>query len=379
MKGLALHRFLLRFALAGASIFAWIVLFQYFYLVGGNLALAVSQTAFLYALSALITCLATPYAARALRAGTRRAITFALLLAIASFTVLGATLEGFWGSQGTGGAIGVFAVLFGLYRALYWIPYEVEASTAGTRRSFAAEILIALAPLCAALFITTVVPALMWLFYIAALIIGLSALAILSAPDTYENFSWGYRQTFHELISREHRAYVTQAIVEGISGAALLLFWPLAVFLLIGWSYAVLGVILSLTFLVAILLRTPARALLRYAGLTNSRLLSGVLAASPWLFRLTIASPLSVVLVDSYFYTTTPRRMGVDPLSFEQYADGGSLIDEYTALKEMALSIGKVAACFLAAFVAILLSVPAAFVAVFSVAALSSLYLALKR
>lgn len=379
MRALALHRFLLRFALAGASVFAWVFLFHYFYLLTGNLPLALAKIAFLYALSAIVTTLTTPLAARTLRTGTRRAVIFALLFAAGSYVVLGATLEGFWGPEYTGLAIGSFATLLGIYRALYWVPYEVEANTVAKRRSTTSEVLIALAPFCASLFIASVISAPVWLFYVAAGVILLSMLPLISAPDVHENFSWGYRQTFHELLAREHRSYVTHAMLEGISGAALLLFWPLAIFLLIGWSYAVLGIVLTLTFLIAIFLRAPIRALLRWSGTRDSQLLTGVLAATPWLFRLVIASPLSVVLVDSYFYTTTPQRMGVDPFTFEQVSDGGSLIDEYTALKEMSLSIGRVAICFLGAFAAIVFSVPAAFAIVFCTAAAASVALALKR
>jgi hypothetical protein len=379
MKSLALHRFLLRFVLAGASVFAWVFLFQYFYLLSQNLSLAFAQVAFLYALSSILTALVTPYAARTLRLGTRRALTLALLFAAAAFVVLGATFEGFWGAPYTGAAIGLFAVFLGIYRALYWVPYEVEAASGAKSHSLTAEILVALAPLCAGIFIASVPAALVWLFYIGAIIIVLSVIPLLYAPDTHENFSWGYRQTFHELLSREHRRYVTQAILEGFSGAALLLFWPLAIFLLIGWSYPLLGIVLSFTFIVALLLRAPMRALLRRKELKDSRLLTTVLAATPWLFRLAIASPLGVVLVDSYFYTTTPRRMGVDPFTFEQFSDGGSLIDEYTALKEMGLSVGRIAMCFLGGFAAILISVPAAFVVVFCVAAATSVAISLKR
>lgn len=380
MSPLPLHRFLLRFALAGAGIFAWIFLFQYFYILRGDLAVALAQLALLYALSSTVTCLATPYTARALRSGARRAIVYALLCIAGAYVLIGAAFQGFWGASYTNTAVALFAILLGLYRALYWIPYAIEAAgNAGKRRSLAVELLVALAPALGGLFIAAAAMAPVWLFYIGAGIIALSAIPLFSLADVHEGFSWGYRETFHELLSREHRAYVTQAILEGMSGAALLLFWPLAVFLITGWSYGMLGIVLTLAFLAAIFLRAPVRALMRRAQLQESRLLTTVLSISPWLFRLAIATPLGVVLTDSYFYTTTPRRLGVDPLSFEQYSDGGSYLDEYTALKEMALSIGRITVCVLGAAAALLLSVPLSFVAVFTVAALASAAVALRR
>src|SRR3989338_7780949 len=69
---LSLHRFIFRFAFAGANIFAWIFIIQYFYLVEPSIGMGLERTALLYALSHTVTCLATPYAARLLRSGSPR-------------------------------------------------------------------------------------------------------------------------------------------------------------------------------------------------------------------------------------------------------------------------------------------------------------------
>jgi hypothetical protein len=377
-SALAAHRFLLRFALAGAGVFAWIFLFQYFYILSGDLSRAFAQAAFLYALTSVVTCLVTPLAARALRTGVRRALLIATLLACAAFVFLGATFEGFW-SVSTPSAIAFFAVLLGTYRAMYWTPYEVELhAQPAARRSVFSEMLVALAPGLAGVFIAWSVSASLVLLYLGAGVILLSAIPIFFLRDVHEHFSWNYRETFGELLEPRHRPLLWRSLLEGISGAALIFFWPLAVFLIVGGSYAVLGIALTATFLAAILLRRPVRALIRYAQLHDSRLLTATLAATPWLFRLVIGSPIGVVLVDSYFYTTTPRRFGVDPLVLEQSSDGGSYMDEYTALKEMSLSLGRVLVCMLGAGVALLASVPIAFLAVFLAAAAASVAMALE-
>ena len=377
MHPLTLHRFFLRFALAGANVFAWVFLFHLYYLREQNLDFALAQTALLYALSSVITCLVTPLTARLVRNGIRRALVYALLCIAGAFVLLGAAFEGFWSAEHTMSAIVAFAVLLGIYRALYWVPYEVASAVEGKWRDMLGELSIATAPALAGIGIAFSPLAAIWIFYIAAGLVVLSALPLFAVADVYEGFSWSYRRTFHELLSPANRPYVTHALLEGMGGAALLLFWPLAVFLLLGWSYGMLGVVLSIAFFVAILLRAPIRTLMRSAGFNKSRLLTTVFATTPWLFRLTVLSPLSIVAVDSYFYTTTPKRLGVDPFAFEQNADGGSLIDEFTALKEMALHLGRVAACVLAALTAYAISTPAAFAAVFILAALCSASLAL--
>lgn len=380
MSALRLHRFLLRVALAGTSVFAWIFAFQYFYLVSPDAAHALARTVLLYALSQTVTCLATPYAAQLLRHGSRRAMTFALISAATGFVFLGAAFAGFFGVSIAGGII-VFAVALGLYRALYWIPYEVEVEgTAREKRRMYVpyELIVALAPACAGLIIVLSGSAPLWVLFGAAALILIADLPLSRVREVHEGFSWGYRETFVQLMARENRAFVSKALLEGMSGAALLLLWPIAVFLIVGWSYGMLGIVLSFTFIIAILGRGLMRRSLRRMQVHESRLINALLALSPWLLRLVIATPLSIVLVDSYFYTTSPARHGIDPYAFEQSSDGGSFVDEYTALKEMALAIGRITACVVAASLALVISLPVAFIGAFALAALASVATALR-
>jgi hypothetical protein len=79
---------------------------------------------------------------------------------------------------------------------------------------------------------------------------------------------------------------------------------------------------------------------------------------SGWVLRLVAGSPLGVVIADSYAYATHPARGTLtDPFSFEQAADSGSFIDEYTALKEIALAFGRI--IFVAALYVLALSTSA--------------------
>jgi hypothetical protein len=200
----------------------------------------------------------------------------------------------------------------------------------------------------------------------------LSIIPIFYVRDIHEKFSWKYRETYVQLFHIENRTLVLGTFLEGISGAGLLLFWPLAVFLIVGSSYGMLGIILTLTFLVAILMRGVVRRLMRRLRLTETVLMNLIFAVTPWLFRLVVGTPLGIMLVDSYFYTTTPRRIGVDPLSFEQTADGGSYVDEYTALKEISLALGRIVICLAGVGAILLLSVPAALVSIFVLAGLAT-------
>ena len=373
VRALSLHRALFRFAFAGVNVYAWIFVFQYFFLVEPDVAHALVRTVLLYALSQTVTCLTTPYAARLLLSGARRTLILATTVAASSFVVLGAAFEGFWGGNYTPAALVVFACGLGAYRALYWIPYEIEVEATGSgRRTRFAEFCIALAPFIGGVFIAAVPFGPISLLFAGAALILIAVVPAFYLRDIQERFTWGYRETFGQLVEPANRGIVVSTVLEGVSGAGLLLFWPLAIFTITGWSYETLGLILSLTFVMAILGRPLIRRGLRKVNAPNSTAMNVVLAFTPWVFRMLVATPLGIIGVDSYFYTTTPRRIGLDPLTFEQTADAGSFVDEYTALKEMALSLGRILICAVGAVCALLFPLPAAFIAVFLVAALAS-------
>ncbi len=369
-----MHRFLLRTAFAGAHVFAWIFVFQYFYLVEPDLAQALTRVALLYALSQVTVCLITPHAARQLRHGVIHTLAMATFCAAAAFAVLGASFFGLWGSGYISAGFVCFALFLSLYRALYWIPYEVETHDmlSGTRRPLFREIFIALIPLVAGLALATDPMMPVWLLFTAAAVAVVSMIPLARVTEQYEGFSWGYRETFTQLIEPENRNVVRRSFFDGVSGAALLFLWPIAVFLIVGGSYGMLGIILSITFLGALLMRGRVRNLVHRKNPRRSSVLDAFFAISPWLLRLVVATPLGVVLVDSYFYTTTPRHLGVDSAAFEQTSDGGSFVDEHTALKEMSLALGRLTMVVLAAVLALFVSVPIAFIGAFIAAGIAS-------
>lgn len=377
-RALSWHRFLIRFTLASGNMFAWVFVFHFYYIVEQNATRALGETALLYALSSLVAALVTPIAARAVRSGTKRILVAATMVAMSAFAALGAALSGSLSTDLLHFSVIYFALALGIYRALYFVPYEVEVSDARVTRSRREDVVIALSPALAGILIVVLPSAPFYILMLIALGIACSIVPLFALHDMREKFIWTYRETFHQLVAPEHRKLSLQSFMEGVVGAALLFFWPLSIFFLLDWSYPMLGIVLSLTFLIALFLRNPVRQFIRRSRFYSSRLFNSILATSPWLLRLTVAGPLSVLLVDSYFYTTTPRRGAIDPFVFEQVSDGGSLIDEFTALKEISLSLGRCLAAIAVGFLALASSVPLALIGACLIAGIASLVISLR-
>jgi hypothetical protein len=364
-NGRAAHRALLRITLAAVQVFAWIFVFQYLYVrAGGNMAQAISSLALTFALVHIIVILLTPFTARRLRNGFKRPMFYGVISLSAAFAVLCASFAGYLGPIGWG--VGIFAVLLGVYRAFYWVPYEFAREVGPSTRHPAWEIVAAIAPAVAGVSLAMSPVASVILLGLGAAGALVSLVPIMRIADMHEGFQWQYRQTFHELFAPSHRRMLYESLASGVEMAALILLWPLIIFLLLDWSYPMLGIVLSLTYLVALILRF----VLRKPLMATSTPMRAILASSAWVMRLAVGGAAGVILVDTYFYVgSRASGRGVDYTTFEHSADNSTYIDEYTALKEMGMGIGRVLMSLFVAMLVTVVSVPLMFIIAFLCAA----------
>ncbi|MBI2612652.1 hypothetical protein HYW59_02475 [Candidatus Kaiserbacteria bacterium] len=365
------HRLLLRLGLSLVHAFAWIFIFEYFYLLSGNMGRALAGAVLLYAFAQFVTLVVTPVSAAHLARGVKHSLVWGALIAASAFTVLGASFSGYFQTPALWGLV-AFATLLGLYRALYWIPYTLasteSAPLAHMRTYF--EVLIALMPLFAGFTLVSIAAAPARLLFGAAALIVLSALPALFMRDTRERFSWPYVYTYRQLFRRKNQGLVLQSLLEGMQGAALFLIWPLAVFLIVEWSYSLLGLVFTITLLAILLLRRFYRHLAESFGIKPSSAVHTVFAVSGWVARLAAGTPVGIVIADAYSYTTQPERgTRADPFSFEHASDRGAFLDEYTALKEIALGFGRIMLCIIVFFLASVLALPVVFATALLIAA----------
>ena len=366
------HRNIYRLTQAAANILSWLFVFAYLANTH-DVRYAFSVTVALYALTQLVIAVFTPFSARLLRHGVRRLLMNAMLAGATAYFVLTAALAELLPNPLYGFI--AFAILLGVQRALYWLPYESEKAEVGGGRSSWFEIILIFTLLAAGLAVTQWPYAgPIWLIASAGALVAVSALPLVGLPDTAERYIWKHRKIYFSFISAEHSALMNRSALEGVFGGALLLLWPLAVFTILQ-SYAVLSVVFAVIFFVAIFFRSPIRRFLRHIASASPYLGIAVVVA-PWLMRLAVSGPLGVIVVDSFFYTTTPKKLGIDPVVFDQTADAGYYVDEFSVLKEVGLAFGRFGIALIAAGAAYLLSVPAALLITFVLAGIISIRVA---
>lgn len=376
-RALATHRFLLRLALSAGTIFGWAFIFRGLYLATGNLAATLVGLGLLYILSQCIVVLLTPLTGAALRHGIKRALVYGTVMAAFAFICMSLIFSPQINAGGSAFGLIVSFVLFtGLHRALYWIPYATSSVHMPAQRfPLTKEAMIALMPLIAGVIIENVFGGAGMLMGLAGALVVFSLLPLIGVQESFERFEWGYGRTYRELFSPFNRGALKIAIADGIQGVTLLLIWPLAAFVILGQSFASLGVILTLTFFIGFLTRSWVRRLLRSIRADQSTAILATIAFSSWILRLPAGTPVQILMADVYYHVGVPgKRFSIDATSFDQSADGGHFVDEYTALKEMGMALGRILACALLVLSALFMGATIAFGIAIIVAGISAAY-----
>lgn len=341
--GLGAHRFLLRAGLAGSLLFAWIFIFQYYTLDSQSVYFGLQRVLFLYGLSQIVCILLTPLCARTLRNGAKRMMVFSISFLSLAYIGLAVSLAGLLGESTALGFL-LFSLALGAYQAMYWIPYSVEYDAVGrnAQNFISKELLLAMMPILAgiALFDDPFAP-ISLLFGMVGLFM-VSLLPLIHVPEQYEGFSWSFQETFGELIEPAHRHFVASSLASGFEGTLLLLFWPIAIFLILGGSFPLFGILMGFTLLVSLILKDAGQT-----AHASSPLLAAAHAASTWIIRIFVITPVSLMLVETYGSGVPGTRS--DHFATEQRGDNGSYIDELSALKEISLALGRLLAALFAA------------------------------
>jgi len=351
-------RTLMRISLGMLGVFLPIFFYKEF---GYDLQIVIAIFLSIYSLQLLFT----PISARLLGVlGTRRMLMLGL-----GFITLSIVALYYFPSNPVYATVAY--ILFGsIYRALYWIPYHVDFTNAldshmrgrqlAILRNIASVVLIAV-PMLGGVIITAAGFSAVFVFSVVIMLIALIPLWFMS--NTYEKYSWNYVDTFMHLFARGNRTLFLAHFASGAQGIVIILFWPIYIFTLLDERFAVLGIIASLTIIVVIALRTVVGKLFDTWSHKRMLVVGVVMATTGWVSKLFVQTPLEVFAADSYHnFGRTVNSLSFDATTYEQAADNGRYVDEYTALKEMALSVGRVVMMLLIAVLLSFFTIKVAFV-----------------
>lgn len=351
-------RTLMRISLGALGVFLPIFFFREY---GYDLQMVIAIYTSVFGLHLLLT----PVSSRLLGViGTRRMILLGIVFVI--FAI---------GSLYYFPAVPIYATVSyifftAIYRALYWVPYHVDFANAldahmrgrqlAILRNVASIILIAV-PTIGGLIITSAGFSTVFLFSVFVMLIALVPLWFMK--HTYERYSWGYIDTFMHLFARGNRPILLAHAANGAQGVVITIFWPIYVFTLLDERFTALGVIASLTVLAVIGLRSFVGKMFDKWSHKKMLIVGVAMATTGWASKLFVQTPLEIFVADSYHnFGRTVNSLSFDATTYEQSADNGRYVDEYTALKEMALSVGRIVMLLLLAVLVAFFNLKIAFI-----------------
>lgn len=326
-----LHRLLMRIGTSAGMLFAWVMFFAWELSVQLSLTVALSETAFAYALSQIVLILLLPLAGRLYARGIARVMMAAILALAGAYIALAGALTAAFEPLA---ALAAFAILAGAYRALYATPFALMHQDLHEDRYWF-DIAVAYVPLLVGAVLAAGYAAESTILYAAAVFAVMSVIP-LTRFEAYERYEWTYRETFGMLLEPAHRGYVWQGFVRGIEGAALFFAWPLFVYVILGQSYLALGLVFSVSafLLLALRLAVPEKPII------ETPLLAAAVVGSSWLARIVAIGPLPIIALQVLGTGAHERRIH-EHVVHEALADGGTFLDELTTLKEVSLGFGR--------------------------------------
>lgn len=275
----------------------------------------------------------------------------------------------------------VAAVVHGFVIVLYWVPYHTDFALLTEGRSRGKNLALLTGLIAITSIITPTISSWIisyagfgWLFTIILVLLCISTLFLREIPEITERYSYGYWQTYRELFKKKNRKMFLAYAADGAQSMIGANIWPLFIFFILDNNFLSVGIVTSLVVLVSVIVRLVFG---NYADkMSKSKLAKGssLLYALGWVFKSFVGTPFEVFAAGSYHNLTgSAARISIDSLMYERAASSGHYIDEYSVLREVALSLGRV--MMLTAAIALLYFVDMA--VLFWIAAVASLFIGL--
>ena len=260
---------------------------------------------------------------------------------------------------------------------LYWSPFHInfaEFSSNKTRGKqigilYAAQQLVAVvAPIIAGWIIVHYGFKLN--FFIGLLISFSSIVPLLFLPPFRVTYEFGFWQSFRELFSKKFRFMSLSMMAYGAENIVGVVVWPIFLFTIFQGKYLEMGAFTAIIVVMSFALEVVVgKKTDQYSPAKLLKFGTGIYALG-WIWKGLVETVVGVFAASTFHSIgAIMLRTPMDVLMYEQAADSGHYIDEYTVLREIALNMGRVMMLVFLLLVTNFFSVGASFF----VAALASL------
>ena len=236
-----------------------------------------------------------------------------------------------------------------IFRLFYWVPYQVDFTkfTDGKYRGRQMSYLAILgyivgigAPLLSGLLLSQY--SFDVLFVITIIILALAMIPLSKINKTEAEFEFSYLQTFKELFKKKNHHSGVAYFADGAQSMVGIVIWPIFIYQILQGQYLAVGAVTSLIVVGTIIFQLLMG---RYTDKFSKRKLMKIgssFYALGWLAKAFIVTAFQIFIVGTFHqFMAIILRTPFDALRYEEFADTGSYVDEYTVLREISIALGR--------------------------------------
>ncbi|MFC1678481.1 MFS transporter [Patescibacteria group bacterium] len=297
-----------------------------------------------YLVGHLIYALILPLGVQYLnKIGLRRSLRISVLFAVSYYTCLALI------SYKISFVI-LAIIMVTLFRTFFWLPFHTDLAKFTDKKNRGKSVSLMWAtssflgvimPVIAGFLIGTL--GYNFVFILAIMIYLASLIPFTALPRTKERYSWGYLETFKQFLAKKNRKLVLANMANGAENCIGIIIWPIFIFQLLKGNYFAVGAISSLIVFTTVILQLLVG---KYTDIFDKRKMihwGSILYASGWLAKVFVLTSFQIFIVGTYHnFTQIFKDTPFDALNYELLADHGHYVDEFTAIKEIAVQLGKV-------------------------------------
>lgn len=266
-------------------------------------------------------------------------------------------------------SLSIWFITFTIYKSFYWIPYHVEFASFMDKRNRGKQtaLLYNIGDLFAAIvpFIAGVLLGAYGfniLFFIGFFFVIFSILPLFKVDEIKEEYVWSFKKLLSEVFDKDNRPMVISSLGNGMQAIVGAIIWPLFIFITIDNDYVAFGTILAIVAISLIVLRFFVGKYLDSIGREKVFKVGNFIYFTGWLFKMLVAGSTGIFITDVYHrFGFVINKTSFDVTTYDQAADNGHYIDEYTVLREFSFLIGGILMAILLVPIVMLTSIKVAF------------------
>ena len=235
---------------------------------------------------------------------------------------------------------------------LWWVPYHTDFAKFSEKRNRGKQIAFLSSITSVIQIITPVISG--WViitfgfpvvFFMGLILQASAVLPLLFLPEVNERFSWSIGRAYKEFLSKKNRKMVVAYMGDGAQNIIGVVVWPLFIWQLLEGDFLKVGIVSALIVLTTVILRLAIGDYIDRFSKKKVMRLGTILASLGWFGKIFVITAFQIYIVAAYHnFALIFLRVPFDTLMYEQAADSGHYVDEYTVLRELAIQFGKIIA-----------------------------------